>query len=256
MTSQEYFAIKDRASASLLKRLAQSPAHAKAFLDGLFEETAAQATGSLKHLVTLEPRRLETEVAVYPGRRAGKVWEAFEADNAAKTIVTASELADAKAAAASIRRHPVASKLLAQGKPEVSLLWSADGTPAKSRIDWLSDSAIVDLKFTRDSSPTGYPREASRYGLPLQAAFYTDAVREQTGLELPFFVIACEPAPVYAVTVFSVPPEVIELGRQQYERGLKRLAECRAMTKPWPAYSEEVVTLALPAWAFTEEYES
>lgn len=251
MTAADYFAVK-ALSATLLKHVAKSPAHAKAFEDGLFEETAAQNGGTLCHLLTLEPRRVETEVAVFKGRRAGKAWESFEAENAKKLIVTESEYAEAKQRAQAVRANPDAAKLLAQGEAEVSILWELDGLPAKSRLDWLSSEAIVDLKFSKDSSVEGYPREAWRYGLPLQAAFYTDAVKAKTGLELPFFVVACEPPPVCAVTVFLVPLDVIELGRSQYRRALKTWTLCKERNE-YPAYAAGVVNLQLPAWAFTEE---
>jgi hypothetical protein len=251
MTANDYFRIK-AVSASLLKQLLKSSAHAKAFEDGLFEETTAQAAGTLKHMLTTQPQLAETQVAVFKGRRAGKQWEAFEAENASRTIVTQTEWDEAVAAARKVREHPEAKKLLAQGEAEVSVLWEVDGLPAKSRLDWLSSEAIVDLKFTKDSSPNGWPREACRYGLPLQAAFYTDAVKHKTGLELPFYVVACEPGPVFAVTVFHVPMDVIELGRSQYRRALKQLESCRESGK-WPAYSESIVNLQLPVWAFNGE---
>lgn len=255
MTAAEYFGLK-AISASLLKQMSKSPAHAKAFEDGLFEGTAAQSAGTLKHLVTLEPQKVETQVAVFKGRRAGKQWESFEAENASKLIVTETEMAEARGAAAAVRRHPLASKLLAQGEAEVSLLWEVAGLPAKSRIDFLAPNAIVDLKFTKDSSISGYPREAHRYGLPLQAAFYTDAVRhKRSPVDLPFFVIACEPGPVFAVTVFRVPLEVIELGRAQYLKALRQYEWCRESGE-WPAYSEQEQILQLPEWAFTGEMDN
>jgi hypothetical protein len=248
MTAAEYFGLK-AVSATLLKQAAKSPAHARASELGLFEPTAATNAGTLKHLLTLEPGRAAEAVAVFKGRRAGKAWEAFEAENASKLICTESEWNDAQAAAFSVRSHPEARRLLAEGAPEVPILWEVDGHPAKSRVDWLSAGAIVDLKFTKDSSPRGYPREAVRYGLPIQAAFYTDAVKAKTGLELPFFVVACEPTPVYAVTVFHVPREVIELGRAQYQAALRSLEWCREHNE-WPAYSDKIVELTLPEWAY------
>lgn len=253
MTAAEYFALK-AISASLLKQMLKSPAHAQAFEANGFEETKAQAAGTLKHLLTLEPHRVETEVAVFTGKkRQGKAWEAFEEENAAKLICTSAELAEAAMAAKSVKRHALAAKLLAQGEAEVSVLWDVAGHKAKSRIDWLSSEAIVDLKFTKDSSPIGYPFEAMRYGLPLQAAFYVDAVKHQTGQELPFYVVACEPGPVFAVTVFRVPLEVIELGRAQYSRALRQYEWCKEKSE-WPAYSEAEVVLQLPERAFTQEY--
>jgi exodeoxyribonuclease VIII len=253
-TAAEYHRIK-ALSASLLKQALKSGAHAKAFEDGLFEETAAQSAGTLRHMLTTEPQRAEAEVAVWTeGDRRGKAWLAFQEANASKIIVKPDEMDEARAAARAVRGHPEAKALLAQGKPEVTVLWELDGRPAKSRPDWLSDSAIVDLKFSRDSSLVGWPREAIRFGAPLQAAFYTDAVKSKTGLELPFYFVVCEPGPVFAVTVFHVPLDIIELGRSQYRRALKTLEACRA-SGVYPAYSESIVELQLPQYAFTEEFQ-
>ena len=256
MTAAEYFGLK-AISATLLKHMSKSPAHARAFEEGLFESTASQDAGTLAHLLTLEPQKLGAQVAVWEeGDRRGKAWQAFKEANATKLIIKPDELAEAQAKARAVRAHPEAAKLLTQGEAEVTIRWEVDGLPAKSRLDWLKSSeAIVDLKFSKDSSVSGYPREALRYGLPLQAAFYTDAVKAKTGLELPFYVVACEPGPVFAVTVFRVPLDVIEFGRSQYRKALRQYEWCREKNE-WPAYSTGIVDLQLPTYAFTGEDES
>jgi hypothetical protein len=252
MNATDYFKLR-AVSASLLKQMLKSPAHARAFEEEQFEETSAQAGGTLAHLLTTQPHLAETQVAVFPGKkRDGKAWEQFKLDNAGKLMPIESEMVEARAKARAVRAYPEAARLLAKGAAEVTICREIDGVPAKSRLDWLSSEAIVDLKFTKDSSPGGYPREALRYGLPLQAAFYTDAVKAQTGLELPFYVVACEPGPVFAVTVFRVPLDIIEFGRSQYRRALKQYLACKERGE-WPAYATGIVDLQLPSYAFTNE---
>jgi hypothetical protein len=235
---------------SRLRLMGKSAAHFKAGT----ADTDSMRKGRVKHLAVLEPQKLETEVAVFPGRRAGKKWEEFELANAHREIVTETEWNEVQAVASAVRAHPLARQLLSVGQPEVSIEWEADGLKAKSRLDWLAPTHAADLKFTKDSSPTGFPREFVRYDMAGQSGFYSDAVKFKTGQDLPYFIIAAESVAPFAVTVFRVPPDVVDLGRATYRRYLRQLEWCREKNE-WAPYSESEVLLQLPSYAFSQEEE-
>lgn len=246
MTREQYDAI-DAVNWSRLRLMAKSPAHYAAGTTA----TDAMRKGRVKHLALLEPQKIETEVAIYEGRRAGKKWDEYEATNASKEIVTATEWAEVQAVVAKVRAHQLASRLLSAGEAEASIQWEADGVPAKSRLDWLAPTHAVDVKFTKDASPNGFPREFVRYDMAGQSGFYSDAVKHKTGEDLPYFIIAAESVKPFAVTVFRVPPDVVDLGRATYRRLLRQLEWCKEKNE-WPAFSESEVLLQLPSYAFQE----
>lgn len=248
-TREQYSAI-DAVSSTFLKNMGKSPAYAMAAKN--LPSTPSQILGQVKHLLALEPNKAAEEIAVWAeGDRKGKAWLAFKEEHASKIILKADEMEEAQEAAAAVRRHPRASQLLTDGAAEVSIEWEAEGVKAKSRLDWVAPTHLVDLKFTKDASPDGYPREAVKYGLPLQAAFYTDAVRAKTGRELPFYVVAVE-GPGH-VTVWRVRPDVIQLGRDTYKRLLRQFEWCKSQDE-WPGYPEVELELSVPEYAFTKEY--
>ncbi len=65
--------------------------------------------------------------------------------------------------------------------------------------------------------------------------------------------IVVESKPPYAVVVYDIPEEVIEIGREEYTRLLELLADCeRANDWPGPAMGGEVM-FSLPSWAYQQE---
>ncbi|MCK7579823.1 MAG: PD-(D/E)XK nuclease-like domain-containing protein [Chromatiales bacterium] len=136
----EYRAI-NAINASGLKLLERSPAHFQQARLEPHAPTAAQALGTLVHLLVLEPER-ENEVAVAPEcdrrTKAGKdAWAEFQAESADRLIVTAEQWDTARRMRDAVRANKNAMALLADGSPEVTLLHTLDGTPIKCRLDWL-----------------------------------------------------------------------------------------------------------------------
>lgn len=258
MPAHQYHA-HPNVSKSLLDKLARSPMHARAYLDGVREEpTPAMQFGTALHTAVLEPERFANEYAVFEGDRrtkAGK--EAYELLlNAGATVINRADYDAIRAMALQIRQHPRAGMFLQNGAAEQSVFWTdkISGVDCKCRPDWTSagGGVILDLKTTEDASPEAFARSVAKYRYHVQASHYLE------GTEADWFLfVAVEKKAPYAVAVYELDPEAMEIGRCTRLRDLEVYLSCRDFNQ-WPGYPTDVQTLALPAWmtgsrAVTEE---
>lgn len=240
-------------SKSLLDKIAKSPLHARAYLDGQREEpTAAMQFGTALHACVLEPELFADTYAVFDGDRRTKdgraAYEALQASG--KSIISAADYDAITAMTVAIRHHAVAQPLLESGRAEASVFWRDPivGIDCKCRPDWWNDDGIlVDLKTCDDASPAGFARSVANYRYHLQAAHYMLG----TGCRR-FLFIALEKKPPYAVAVYELDTDALEIGRALRLRDLERYASC-AEFNIWPGYPAEVQTLTLPKWATNQE---
>lgn len=240
-------------SKSVLDKIARSPLHARAYLDGARDEpTAAMQFGTALHTAVLEPQRFTSEYAVWDGERrtnAGKAaYEALLATGA--TIISAADRDAISTMAMAIRQHPVAGDLLAaEGAAESSVFWEhpATGLECKCRPDWwLQDRGIlVDLKTTDDASPQAFARSVANYRYHVQAAHYMSGTQAKR-----FILIAVEKKAPYAVAVYELDADALAVGDALRQRDLQAYSSCKDFGI-WPGYPEEIVPLALPKWAST-----
>ena len=94
--AEDYHAIK-AVSATFLKRfLLDTPAHAKAMLDGLLdEESSAMSKGTALHAALLEPELFKTSFVIGPEvARNTKEWKAFAAQHPGRDLFKPSEMQD------------------------------------------------------------------------------------------------------------------------------------------------------------------
>lgn len=265
---EEYSSLK-AVSITRLKELARSPLHYRFRLDNP-KESAAMSLGTAAHMATLEPMRFGTDIAVWNQRaesgslspRRGKAWEAFQAENAGKLLVSLPEYELAQDIASAVRDHEIAASYLRDGVPEVSMAWEtvlADRSvvPCKGRVDWLTEidcrPHLVGLKTARDCRPFQFGAAAARYGYHLQWAFYLDGYQQLSGTLPRVIEIVVESEPPHAVVVYEIPEDVLEQGRDEYLRLLDVLVECeRSGRWPGPAPKREQV-LTLPSWVYGSE---
>lgn len=264
--SREAYDLLPGVNWSTLKHMGKSPAHyLHAIQNRSTDDTDARQRGRIVHLAVFEPERFASDVAVWSERRAGKEYAAFLDRNEGKEVVTPRMMEHALAIAKAARTNPMAAKYLAGGLSEHTIQWTH--TPpvlphldswsfdCKGRVDFVAESgAIVDLKGTRDASPTGFGREVMRYEYHAQAAFYVDGYEKMTGVRLPFVFVAVESTAPQVVQVYRVPDEVLELGRERYESLLAQLHVCRSENR-WPGYAESEMELVLPPWALPSDEE-
>jgi hypothetical protein len=117
-------------SNSALKEFARTPLHYKAWVDGAVEdvETPALAFGRAYHCAVLEPEKFLRTYVVEPdfGDKRFKENKAraatWKAQHAGKTIIDADDDRRIAGMVASIRKHPIASRMIADGEAELTAI--------------------------------------------------------------------------------------------------------------------------------------
>lgn len=262
ITDDTYHGDRETVSSSTLKTLiTRSPAHARADLDTPRPETPALLLGRAVHCAVLEPDTYPTRYAVAPvcdrRKREGKAaWAAhLEAHPDAATI-TAADAEVVEGVRAAIEAHPVARHAVRDGQAELSGYFTDPETGVHCRIrpDYLraADGIMVDLKTATDASPHGFERAIQTFAYHLQAAFYSVGCEAITGEPLrDFLFVTAEKTRPFAVGVYRIEDDALEVGRQQGRAALRRWAECLERDH-WPAYSDRIESISLPAWALIQ----
>lgn len=255
VVSRERYDAIERVNFSTLKLLEKSPAHYRHGLITPPADTDPKKLGRVVHIAAFEPERFRNAIAVWDGgTRRGKDWEAFKARNEGRELLTEHEYERCMAIQAAVRAKASAARYLQGGGGEVSLLWTATAPesgkeiPAKGRIDFDTDTALVDLKTTRCAKPGVFERQAFGLQYHAQAAWYVDGYFCATGKRKPYVVVAVESDPPHAVQVYRVPDSHLELGRVAYGGWLDQLVFCRE-NNLWPEYTNDMeLELQLPPW--------
>lgn len=258
MAIEDYHGLNDFISSSHLKEMAKSPAHYRAALEAANKRTAALEFGDAAHCYILQPHEFEKRFTSMPSTikvKRGKEFEAFQAANEGKTILSAEDINALTGMADAFSRHTTANALVRvpEGIAEMSCFFTEPSTMANCRIrpDYLPGGAIiVDYKTTENASPSEFQRSAVKYGYDIQAGFYTLGMELLTGISHRFVFIAQEKKPPYEIAVYEASPDFIDRGRSRAVSLLEQLTECRK-TGVYPGYPDEIQTLDLPAWAKT-----
>jgi hypothetical protein len=246
----------ERVNFSTLKAFAKSP---KRYRHGLItppEDTDPKKLGRVVHIAAFEPERFRNAIAVWDGgTRRGKDWDRFKASNEGRELLTVNEYEKCMAIQAAVRADATAMNYLQNGRGEVSLLWTANANETgeeiacKGRIDFDSQTALVDLKTTKDVTREGFGRQVVTLDYHSQFAWYSDGYFKSAGIRKPYVIVAVENEAPHDVVVYRVPEIALRLGRERYDRWLDQLAFCRAHNT-WPGYSGGVeLELELPKWA-------
>lgn len=160
------------------------------------------------------------------------------------------DLLAASRMAAAVRRHPVASAIFSEGKPELSLYWidPDTGVTCRGRTDWLRDNAIVDLKTINRADVRTITRQCADYGYAQQADWYRRGVHALTGDWLPYVHVFVENERPHIVHVTQLDEDFLDYGSSRNDEALQVFAQCES-TGEWPAYNPNGITLiAAPAW--------
>lgn len=249
-----YFAW-DAVNNSSLKHFIRSPAHYIASLVEEDEEAIEKNRGTICHGGLWEPARFAAEYAIGPDvdlrTKAGKEeWSSFADANPSKTLVRAKDGVAMEGVRRSVWSHPFASKLLSsEGPCEVCLVWRDEitGLMCKARLDKVSldYSYIADLKTTGDARPDAFREQAHKLGYWRQSSWYLDACAKN-GLSVDgFCIIAAEVEPPYALSVFVMEQEEIEIASLEVADALQGLAECKR-TGIFPGYDPKPQPLMRP----------
>lgn len=162
------------------------------------------------------------------------------------------ELIDAMAEA--LLAHKAARKILEQpGHSEVSAFATdpETGVDVRARIDRLCETVAADVKTTAGSaSPTGFGREAARYGYPIQEAHYAATlgwagVGDDGPMPMAFVVVEKREPHLVAVHYFDEITRMV--ARELAATARATYARCLA-TNSWPGYGDEPLMTQVPGW--------
>lgn len=284
LSFEDYHAI-DAASNSRLTQIARSPAHLQSYLHQPPKSTAALEIGRAVHTAVLEPddfamrfcvaQQCEAQLASGPkkGDQCGNPGVKFVngtwfcgqhskglGSDESRVVISADEHAICLGIRDSVHAHRAASALLtSNGGQEVSAVWDYTDPLAELGIDLQCKArfdkhapgfaAIVDLKTTENASRVEFERSIFKYGLHRQGAFYLDAAAALNSAANHYVLIVAEKSAPFAVAVYRLDESAISAGREQLRPLLRRYAEC-VESGVWPAYSEDVVDVGLPSYAY------
>lgn len=255
ISDEDYHKTFAGASSSALKKMLRSPAHYRAYLNEEDKDTAARMFGRAVHALLLERPRFPDKFAIWTGgRRVGKVFDAFEAANAGKTILTEDEYHRATEAALALRNNtqfplglwldgvPASGdyEAVPAASTEFSIFWIDEetGLPCKARIDaknLLPTPMALDVKTTDDARPASFVRQCFKLDYDLQAAHYRAALRAFHGQDFPFFFGVVEDQAPFATNIFGLDNDVLTNGEAKRRHALNLLKKCTD-SDTWPAY--------------------
>jgi hypothetical protein len=140
-----------------------------------------------------------------------------------------------------VDNHEIATAYLAFGWPELVVRADLHGVPCQIRMDWLTHDAdgnhvIVDLKTAEEM--TWFEKDSKRYEYPHQFALYRDVLRQATGIDAGFVVLAAEKKQPFRVGVWNISPEDLDYFSEMNRLALTNYAQCLA-ADVWPTGYED-----------------
>lgn len=247
---------------SLLRHLRRSPLHYQHAVKTVSAQSAPMRFGSAAHCVVFEPDQFDRRYVVYSeskckGEGARKKWEAFQEENAHKTILSPEEYDRAQFLGEAVRRHPYAAALLLDGRAEVPLTWTdpRTGLSCKCRLDWVTpEHAVVDLKSARNLDERAFAAQAWRLAYFQQMDYYRSGLGanlKRSAECVPVSIIAVESEAPFDVAVFQLDDESMIAAREEVERLINTLLICRR-DNVWPGRYVEPFPLVAPAYALDD----
>jgi hypothetical protein len=237
-----------------------TPAHYAAHMAGETrrEPSKAMMLGTMAHAAVLEPNKLDTAFVEKSSdidfrTKAGKEWR----ESIGTTpILDADEARAVRGIRDSIAAHDAAKALLAGCDSEVALFAEhRTGLWIKGRVDALKvvddmECIICDVKTTSAGADYGaFSRQAASLNYHVSAAWYCHLAGLNGLPPARFYWVVVEVTPPYAVAVYEIHPDALDLGVGMMNDALGLIAECEDAGE-WPGYAPEVQCLNLPSWVY------
>jgi hypothetical protein len=214
-------------------------------------DSEAFAVGRAAHVLILEGReRFEAEFAVggpinpKTGQPFGSSTKAFAewAERLGKPAIDDSQAATIGEMASSVRAHPIAASLLADGVAERVVRCDYRGHRCQGRLDWINPDGgrgIVDLKTCEKLD--WFEGDLLAFGYPHQLAFYRALLSVVWTTKLPVHVVAVEKREPYRTGVWRIADRVLDQAERENEQAMDELAHCRR-SGLWPTRFESLRT--------------
>lgn len=257
------------ASKSVLDLVHRSPAHYKAWVDGVAdnEETPALIFGSAFHCSLFEPDRFLVDYALEPdfgdlravtGRTTSEQakankdrrdeWRVNHQNTIALSVADHNTILGMTKA---VSNHSLVSRMIRDGEPELTLRWKDEetGLQCKSRTDYYVEklAMVADVKTTMDASYEAFRKSIAKYRYYVQDAMYRRGF-SALGKPLKHFIfIACEKTPPYAIATFTLNMDGVALGNEHATKDMLKLSAC-LRTNDWPGYANGIQQVDLPPW--------
>jgi exodeoxyribonuclease VIII len=238
----------------------KTPAHYAAHMAGELkrEPSKAMLLGTMAHLAVLEPQKLDTAFVERPEgidlrTKLGKEWKESVGT---MPVLDQDEARAVRGIRDSIAANKAARELLAETQSEVAMFAEhRTGLWIKGRVDALKvvddmECVIVDVKTTSAGADYNtFSRQAASLNYHVSAAWYCHLCGLNGLPPARFYWIAVETSAPYAVAVYEIAPDALELGASLMSDALGLIAECED-AGVWPGYASEVQCLNLPAWVY------
>lgn len=244
---------------STLRWMRESPLMYHYRLTAPQRDTTALVLGRATHTLVFEPATFAAEYAIWEGDRRGKEWAEFKAEHQGQTIVKQTDIDVCIAMADAVRQHPLVQPYLEDGRFEVPLHWTDQGTglACKGKPDWLVDDrrVLIDFKTTRSINGRRFGAEAARFGYHCQLAHYRAGLVHALGWPIEavrVFIVAVEKEPPHDVAVFELSLDDLYAGAEEVAELLRAVKACREAGR-WPGRYVEEQALQLPAWVMMDD---
>jgi exodeoxyribonuclease VIII len=267
MDNKTYHEMTHLISASMLKTASKSLAH---YWNEYVnpdrkpkEPTRSMELGTCFHTVLLEPLNAPNVIAVVPDGidRRTKEGKALFAEIEASGLIPLKddEWQSLRAMGLSVSKHPMSGLFfdaILPHKIESVHTWTDDGIGMKMRTDYeiapcetFPRGVIIDLKSAADASLNGFSKSAYNLGYHIQAAHYSVGFmdKHRTNEAPDVIFLAVEKDAPHVCQWFKADDAFMEYGYSERDRLITEIVKARETGK-YQGYSDEVVSLELPAW--------
>lgn len=273
LSAEDYHNDREAMSSGALRKILKSPRSFLSHWYGLDEEEDKDhfRVGRAAHLMLLEPQlfrklyiiepifegftkkgELTTNPNAHEVKEAKRLW--YEKLEKGALVLKQKELDDLVGMIDSVIEHPIASRMLRNGKPECSIKWvdPESGVLCRARPDYIVDDKtgalhLIDFKTTKDIREGIFANDVLRMMYHVQLAFYHDGIVQALGRQpTTITLIAVEKTAPFEAAVYPLDDEWFEQGQLFYKHALKLYAKCRE-TGIWPAYQKNAKVLRMPS---------
>lgn len=228
------------------------------------EDTPALLLGRAFHAYILEPHIFEATYVVAPEcdrrTKAGKeIYSGFTAENTDKTIITADDYQTIQDMREAVYKQPTAKYLLEQGGfSESTVIWKDEETGLyckcrPDRIPATTEETLIDIKTARSVEAPVFLKDVVYRGYARGAALYQEGISLATGKIYNIYTfIAIEKEPPFRTEVYTLMPELLGYGYDEFHMLLRAVKKCRDSGE-FPNYKHAgACDLDRPAYAVTD----
>lgn len=150
-----------------------------------------------------------------------------------------------------IKSHDI-YELIKDGECEASYFWedAHSGLALKARPDVVTHNAVIDLKTTASADARSFQLAMVKYGYHIQGAMCLEALSQVENRHIDTVINVCiEKSYPYAIAVYIIDVEALNVGHQKFKRGVLDIAHCMS-ENTFTDYKTQMISL--PAWSIDD----